>query len=153
MTPRTGLAARPPWPRRVAAVVALLAPIAMVVVAAVALAGDIVIAVLAVILGLVANAAIWLGLTERGARRAVGTVVAMLAGSGLIVVLATHWQGVLVLVALLFLLGRAGGALRIGARRGARGLDRGRHRRSRGHRRLGCTDHQPEVRRRQGRAL
>ncbi|HEY2768270.1 MAG TPA: diacylglycerol kinase family protein [Solirubrobacteraceae bacterium] len=87
---------------------ALLAPGAMVVVAVVALAGDLAIAVLAVALGLIANAAIWLALTERGARRTGGAVVAVLAGSGLVVVLATHWQGLLVLVALLSLLGLFG---------------------------------------------
>ncbi len=107
-TPRGGLAARPSWLRRVAAVVALVAPIAMAVVAAVALVGDVAIAVLAVVLVLVANAAIWFALTERGARRAVSAVVAVLAGAGLVVMLATHWQGVLVLVALLFLLGLFG---------------------------------------------
>jgi diacylglycerol kinase family enzyme len=80
----------------------------MVVVAVVALAGDLAIAVLAVALGLIANAAIWLALTERGARRTGGAVVAVLAGSGLVVVLATHWQGLLVLVALLSLLGLFG---------------------------------------------
>jgi diacylglycerol kinase family enzyme len=107
-THQGGMTARPSWPRRVAAVVALLAPIAMVVVAAVALIGDIAIAALAVVLGLVANAAIWFALTERGARRVVGGVVAGLAGAGLVVILATHWQGLLVLVALLFLLGLFG---------------------------------------------
>jgi hypothetical protein len=84
-TPRGGLPARPSWPRRGAAVVALLAPIAMVVVAAVALIGDVAIAALAVVLGLVANAAIWFALTERGARRVAGGVVAALAGAGLVV--------------------------------------------------------------------
>jgi diacylglycerol kinase family enzyme len=103
-TPRGGLTARPSWLRRLAAVVALIAPIAIAVVAAVALAGDVAIAVLAVALGLIANAAIWFALTERGARRAFGAVVAALVGAGLVVVFATHWQGLLVLIALLFLL-------------------------------------------------
>jgi diacylglycerol kinase family enzyme len=100
----TGLAAAHPFLRRFAAIVAIAVPVAMVVVAAVALAGDVAIAVLAVVLVLVANAAIWFALTERGALRALGVVVAVLAGAGLIVVLVTNWQGLLVLIVLLGLL-------------------------------------------------
>jgi diacylglycerol kinase family enzyme len=111
-TPEEDLATRRSWLRRVAAIVALLAPLAMAVVAAIALAGDVPIAVLAVALVLLATAAVWFALTERGARRAVGAVAAVLAGAGLIVVLATHWQGVLVLVALLLLLAVFGLAAR-----------------------------------------
>ncbi len=95
------------WPR-IAAIVALLAPIAMAVVAAVALAGHVAIAVLEVALVLGASGAIWFALTRRGARRAAGAALATLAAAGLIVVLATHWQGVLVLVALLLLLAMFG---------------------------------------------
>jgi diacylglycerol kinase family enzyme len=98
--------------RRIAAILALITPAAMAVVAAVALAGDVPIAALAVGLVLLANAAIWFALTERGALRAVGAVVAVLAGAGLIVVLATHWQGLLVLSALLLLLALFGFAAR-----------------------------------------
>jgi diacylglycerol kinase family enzyme len=76
----------------------------MAVVAAVALAGDVPVAVLAVALVLLANAAIWFTLTERGTLRALGAVVALLAGVGLIVVLATHWQGLVALAALFLLL-------------------------------------------------
>jgi diacylglycerol kinase family enzyme len=76
----------------------------MVVVAAVALSGDLGIAALAVGLVLVVSAAIWFALTRRGPRRAAGAAMAVLAGAGLIAVFATHWQGVLVLVALLLLL-------------------------------------------------
>src|SRR5271154_3725172 len=79
---------RPRWPR-VAAVVALLAPVAMVVVAAVALAGDVPIAVLAVALVLGCSAAIWFALTRRGARRAVGAALAVICAIGLVVLLAT----------------------------------------------------------------
>jgi diacylglycerol kinase family enzyme len=104
VTSHGGWAARRPGLRRIAAIVALIAPAAMVVVAAVALAGDVPVAVLAVGLVLLANAAVWFALTERGALRALGAVVAVLAGAGLIVVLATHWQGLLVLAALLLLL-------------------------------------------------
>ncbi|HXA53819.1 MAG TPA: diacylglycerol kinase family protein [Solirubrobacteraceae bacterium] len=81
-------------------------------VVAVALAGDVPVAVLAVGLVLLANAAIWHALTERGALRALGAAVAVLAGAGLIVVLANHWQGLLVLVALLLLLALFGLAAR-----------------------------------------
>ncbi len=108
--PRTSLTSQADWAaqgsgfRRIAAILALIAPAAMVVVAAVALVGDIPVAVLAVGLVLLANAAIWFALTERGALRALGAVVAVLAGGGLIVVLATHWQGLLVLAVLLLLL-------------------------------------------------
>jgi diacylglycerol kinase family enzyme len=98
------MAARPAWHRRGAAIVALVAPVAMAVVAAVALAGDVPVAVLAVGLVLIANAAVWFALTERGARRALGALVAVLTGAGLVVVLATHWQGLLVLIALSLLL-------------------------------------------------
>ncbi len=97
-------AAAATWPRRGAAILALLAPIAMVVVAAVALADDVAIAVLAVALVLAASAAMWVALTNRGGVRVGGAVAAILAAGGLVAVLATHWQGVLVLVALLLLL-------------------------------------------------
>ncbi len=101
-----------PWLQRIAAIVALVMPVTMAVVAAVALAGDVPIAALAVGLVLVANTAIWFALTERGARRAFGAVAATLSGTGLVVVLATHWQGVLVLVALVLLLALFGLAAR-----------------------------------------
>lgn len=106
------MASRPSlWPR-VAAAFALLAPVAMVIVAAVALAGDLAIAALAVVLVVVVCAAVWFALTRRGAQRAGGAALAGLAGAGLIVVLATHWQGVLVLVGLLLLLAVFGLAAR-----------------------------------------
>jgi diacylglycerol kinase family enzyme len=111
-TSADGLAAGPPWRTRVAAVVALLAPVAMAIVAAVALAGDLAIAALAVGLVVVVSAAVWFALTRRGSRRAAGAALAGLAGAGLIVVLATHWQGVLVLVGLLLLLAVFGLAAR-----------------------------------------
>ncbi|HWY90076.1 MAG TPA: diacylglycerol kinase family protein [Solirubrobacteraceae bacterium] len=91
---------------------ALLAPVAMAAVAAVALAGDVAIAALAVGLVMGASGAVWFALTRRGPRRAVGVALATLAGAGLIVVLATHWQGLLVLVALLLLLAVFGLAAR-----------------------------------------
>jgi diacylglycerol kinase family enzyme len=106
------LVARTPWRRRVAALVALIAPLAMAAVAAVALAGDVAIAVLAVALVLAASASIWTALTRRGAGRTAGAALAALAVAALIVVLATHWQGVLVLVALLLLLALFGLAAR-----------------------------------------
>jgi diacylglycerol kinase family enzyme len=84
----------------------------MAVVAAVALAGDVLVAVLAVALLLVCSAAIWLALTRRGPRRAVSAALAALSGVGLIVLLVANWQGVLVLVGLLLLLGVFGLAAR-----------------------------------------
>ena len=84
----------------------------MAVVAAVALAGDVAIAVLAVGLVLVASGAVWFALTRHGPGRVAGVALATLAGAGLIVVLATHWQGLLVLVALLLLLALFGSAAR-----------------------------------------
>ncbi len=84
----------------------------MAVVAAVALAGDVPVAVLAVGLVLICSAAIWFVLTRRGPRRAVGGALAMLSGVGLIVVLVTNWQGLVVLVVLLLLLAAFGFAAR-----------------------------------------
>jgi diacylglycerol kinase family enzyme len=105
-------AARPPWRSRIAAVVALITPAVMVVVAAVALVGDVPVAVLAVGLVLICSAAIWFALTRRGPRRAAGGALATLSGIGLIIVLVTNWQGVVVLVALLLLLAMFGLATR-----------------------------------------
>jgi diacylglycerol kinase family enzyme len=93
-------------------VVALLAPLAMAVLAAAALSGDVAIAVLAVALLLLACGATWFALTRSGPRRAGGVVAATLAVVGLIIVLATHWQGVLVLIAVLLLLAVYGLAAR-----------------------------------------
>ncbi len=104
VTSQVDRVAQRPGLQRIAAILALITPAAMAVVAAVALAGDVLVAVLAVGLVLLVNAAIWFALTERGALRALGAVVAILAGAGLVVVLATHWQGLLVLAALLLLL-------------------------------------------------
>jgi diacylglycerol kinase family enzyme len=97
-----------PWSARLAAIVALLAPLAMVAIAAAALSGHVLDAVLAVALLLLATAAIWTALTRRGARRIAGGVIALAATAGLIVVLALHWRGVLVLASLLVLLGLFG---------------------------------------------
>ena len=76
----------------------------MVVVAVVALAGDVAIAALALALVLAASAAVWFALTRHGRLRAAGAAIAVLAGAGLIVVLVTNWHGLLVLLALLLLL-------------------------------------------------
>jgi diacylglycerol kinase family enzyme len=97
---------------RLAAVVALLAPVAMAVLMGIALADDVAIAVLAVALVLATSDATWFALTHRGLRRAAAAGVAALAGAGLLVVLATHWQGVLVLLALLALVAVFGLAAR-----------------------------------------
>ncbi len=101
-----------PRPRRLAAVAALFSLLGMVVSSAIALAGDVAIAVLAVGLVSLSSAAIWFALTRRGVARAGGAAVAALAAAGLIGVLATHWQGVLVLAALMVLLAVFGLAAR-----------------------------------------
>ncbi len=84
----------------------------MAAVAAIALRDHLAVAVAAVALALLANAAVWFTLTERAMRRAVGAVAATLAAGGLIAVVVTHWQGLLVLVALALLLGLFGYAAR-----------------------------------------
>jgi diacylglycerol kinase family enzyme len=89
---------------RLAAIVALLSPLAMAAVAAAALSGHLLDALLAVALLLLASTAIWTALTRRGAPRIAGGVLAVAATAGLIVVLALHWRGVLVLAVLLLLL-------------------------------------------------
>jgi diacylglycerol kinase family enzyme len=99
------MAARPRLRVRAAAVAALLAPVAMAVVAAVALVGDVAVAAVAVALVLITSATLWLALTRRGPSRVAAAALSVLAGVGLVVVIATHWQGVLVLLALLLLLG------------------------------------------------
>jgi diacylglycerol kinase family enzyme len=75
-------------------------------------AGDVPIAVLAVVVVLVCSAAIWLALTRRGARRVASVALAALSAIGLIAVLVANWQGVVVLVALLLLLAVFGLAAR-----------------------------------------
>ena len=103
-TPGSDLAVRAPWRSRIAAVVALIAPVVMVVVAAVALAGDVPVAVLAIGLVLACSTFIWFALTRRGPRRVLSAALVALSGIGLIVVLVANWQGVVVLIALLLLL-------------------------------------------------
>ena len=105
-------ATRPPWRPRLAAVLALLAPVAMAILLAIALADSVGIAVLAVALALVASDATWFALTRRGAQRVAAAGAAILAAAGLVAVLATHWQGVLVLLGTLVLLALFGVAAR-----------------------------------------
>lgn len=111
-TPGRNQTVRAPWRSRVAAVVALIAPVVMVVVAAIALAGDVPVAVLTVVLVLACSAFIWFALTRRGTQRELSAALAALSAIGLIVVLVTNWQGVLVLVGLLLLLAAFGLAAR-----------------------------------------
>jgi diacylglycerol kinase family enzyme len=103
---------RPSWHQRVAAVVALLAPVGMAVVAMIVLAGNAAVAVLAVGLVLAASSALWFALTRRGAQRVFGMAVVALAGAGLVAVLATHRHGWLALAALFLLLALFGLAAR-----------------------------------------
>jgi diacylglycerol kinase family enzyme len=103
---------RPSWQQRVAAVVALLAPVGMAAVAVIVLAGNAAVAVLAVGLVLAASSALWFALTRRGAQRVLGVAVVVLAGAGLVAVLATHRHGWLALAALFLLLALFGLAAR-----------------------------------------
>jgi len=114
------------WSLRLAALAALIAPVAMAVVAAVALAGNVAIAALAVALTLAVTASIWVALTRRGAWRLLGATLSLLGTGGLVVVLATHWQGVLVLVILLSLLAVFGVAARYTLGRTGEALPEGR---------------------------
>ena len=84
----------------------------MMALAALALAGHLAIALLAVALVLATSAATWLALTRRGPRRLAAAALAALATIGLVVTFATHWQGLLVLLGLLALLGVFGLAAR-----------------------------------------
>ncbi len=97
---------------RIAAIVALLAPVAMVVVGVVALAGDVAIAVLAVAAVIVASGATWFALIHRGTGRLVGTAAAALASGGLVAILIANWRGLLVLLALAALLALFGASAR-----------------------------------------
>ncbi|MGA8352820.1 MAG: diacylglycerol kinase family protein [Solirubrobacteraceae bacterium] len=94
----------PSWHLRGAALLALIVPPAMAILTAVALAGHVGVALLAIALILLASGAIWVALTSRGMRRAVSAALATLAVLGLIAVIVTHWRGVLFLLALLALL-------------------------------------------------
>jgi diacylglycerol kinase family enzyme len=89
---------------RLAAIVALLAPLALAAVVVVALVGDLAIAALALALVIVASAAIWFALTRRGRARAAGVVLTGLAAAGLLAVLVANWHGLLVLLAVFALL-------------------------------------------------
>ena len=104
---------------RLTALTALLCPVAMAVTVAVALAGDVAIAVLAVALVAGTSACLWVALTNHGAARLLGGVLAGLAAAGLIVVLATNWQGIVVLALLIGLLGLFGLTARHALRRNA----------------------------------
>jgi len=110
--PDPGAGARPDWRLRLAAVVALLAPVVAAVVAAVALSGELAVAAAAVALVMATGATLWLALTRHGARRLLDGILAAVAFAGLVVLLATHWQGVLVLAAVLALLSLFGLAAR-----------------------------------------
>jgi diacylglycerol kinase family enzyme len=97
---------------RIAAAAGLLVPLAMAVLAAVALAGKVGIAVLAVALVLAASSATWLAFTTRGGTRVAGAVFAALAAAGLIVLLIANLRGVLVLIVLVLLAAAFGLAAR-----------------------------------------
>jgi diacylglycerol kinase family enzyme len=102
------------------ALAALLAPVAMAVLVAVALAGRVAIAALAVALVLAGSAGLWFALTNRGLGRVLGAAFAALAAIGLVAVLATHWRGLVVLLVLLLLMATFGASARYALGRGGR---------------------------------
>ncbi len=106
------MSATPPWSRRLAALVALAAPVVAAVVLIVRLHGHVGEMLAAIALLLITDVAVWFGLTRRGAGRLAGAVVALAAAAGLIVVLATHWRGVFVLAAIVVLIALFGLAAR-----------------------------------------
>jgi diacylglycerol kinase family enzyme len=85
-----------------------------------ALAGDLAIAALALALVIAASAALWFALTRRGAARAAGIVVTLLAAAGLLAVLITNWQGLIVLLAAFALLAVFGASARYALGRSAK---------------------------------
>ncbi len=91
----------------------------MAVVLALALAGKVATAVLAVALVSIAGSAVWFALTRQGASRAIGAAVVVLAGAGLVVVLLSNKEGWVALVALALLVGLFGLAARYALGRGA----------------------------------
>jgi diacylglycerol kinase family enzyme len=109
---------------RLAAIVALLAPVAMAAVVVVALVGDLAIAALALALVGVASAAIWFALTRRGRARAAGVILTALAAAGLLVVLVTNWHGLFVLLAVFALLALFGASARYALGRGGQAAAR-----------------------------
>ena len=106
------MSATPTWSRRLAALVALAAPLAAAALLLARLHGSFWIFVAALALLFAADVAVWFGLTRRGAGRIAGAVVAVLAAAGFVVVLATHWQGIVVFVILLALIALFGLAAR-----------------------------------------
>jgi diacylglycerol kinase family enzyme len=82
------------------------------------------VALLAVALVAAASAALWVALTRRGSPRRAGALVAALAVAGLVVLLATHWQGVFVLLGLLALLTLYGLSARYALQRSGQGAAR-----------------------------
>jgi diacylglycerol kinase family enzyme len=103
----------PTWRPRLAATLALCTPVAAAALVIAALArGDVAIAILALALVLLASAALWVALTNRGGRRTAGAIVAALAAAGLLATLIVNWQGVLVLVAVFALLALFGASAR-----------------------------------------
>jgi diacylglycerol kinase family enzyme len=106
------VSASPSWSRRAAALAALAAPIAAVVILVVKLRGHFGELVATLALLLVTDVAVFFALTRRGAARMAGAAVAVLAGAGLIVVLATNWRGIVLFVLVMALIALFGLAAR-----------------------------------------
>ena len=113
----SGVISRPRWQARAAAIVALLAPLAMVALAIATLAGDVGVLLLAFAAVLVASAATWFALTRRGGRRALGAALSLCAVGGLVALLIVNWHGVLLILGLVLLLAVFGASARYALRR------------------------------------
>ena len=99
-----------PLARRAAAVLALVAPLAALIVALSTAASSLGWALLTALCVLVAVGSGWLLLTRRGALRVVAGIGLVIAVAGLLVVQLLHWRGLLVFVLLLGLLAVFGAA-------------------------------------------
>jgi diacylglycerol kinase family enzyme len=120
--PVTAPLLRPPASQRLAAVAALLAPLAMAAIVVAVFIDNFGIALAALALVVVIAVAVWFAVTRRGVVRTLALVVALAAIVGEVVLIATHWHGAVLLVALALLLVCYGAAARAALGR-APGLD------------------------------
>jgi len=110
---------RPSGAERLAALVALAAPVALVGVVIAMYVRNFAAVVVAVALVVVVAVTLWFALTRRGAPRAIGAVAAAAAIAGEIALIATHWRGLLAVLALIVLLAAYGLAARFAVGRAA----------------------------------
>lgn len=105
-----GAVAKIPWGRRIAAVVALLAPLAALAVALSTVFSSPGWALLSALCVLVAVASAWTLVTRRGVARFLGGAVLVASVVGLIVVQILHWPNLLLSLLIIGLLAIFGGA-------------------------------------------